>query len=158
MPAPQPDLRVFLTLVIGGCGLVVVGRSLEIIQWPRIGWPVALVGAITVLIALACLVAAATPRLARLVAVATVCGFSLLAILTLWTYAARQQARKQQVLNNLRQLGVAVQEHDHLTPNGGLGSRVREQPPRDQEFTWGGSFFSELLPPEPASGADRSGR
>jgi hypothetical protein len=120
MAYSQPDLRVFLTLVISGCGIVVFGRGLVLLGPTDWGWALALVGALTVLFALWCLVAAAAPRLARTVTVLTVCGVMAGSLLSCGILSSREAARRNSALNNLRQLGVGLQEQRSLAPNRGL--------------------------------------
>lgn len=116
MSVPQPDLRVFLTLVIGGCGFVMLGRWLVLYQLAGWGWLIASAGALTVLLALWCLVAALAPRFARITTTLAICGFVGGSLLACSIYSSREVARRNACHNNLRQLGMGMQEFTNLAP------------------------------------------
>jgi hypothetical protein len=144
MHSSQPDLRVFLTLVISGCGLVVAGRGLVLV-WPMgWGWPLAYAGALTVLVALWCLVAAAAPRLTRTVTVLAVCGVMAGSLLACGIFASREAARRNSAMNNLRQLGIGMQEHMSLAPDHGLAPHQPLSPMSEESGQFGRESF--LIP------------
>ncbi len=171
MNAPQPDLRVFLTLVIGGCGLVVLGRGLVLYQIPGWGWLIAGAGAFTVLLALWCLVAAVAPRVARITTTLAICGFVGGSLLACGIYSSREVARRNACHNNLRQLGMGMQEFTNLAPGQKMAPGqtpilpAAGFPEEEPAFPAGSSIpASFLLPeqslyqsPEPPLAQDRSG-
>jgi hypothetical protein len=171
MNAPQPDLRVFLTLVIGGCGLVVLGRGLVLYQVPGWGWMIAGAGAFTVFFALWCLVAVVAPRVARLATTLAICGFVGGSLLACGIFSSREVARRNACQNNLRQLGLGMQEFTNLAPGQEMvpgqtpilpaGGFPEEGPAFPVGSSIPASFLlqepSHYQPPEPPPLAERSG-
>jgi hypothetical protein len=157
---------VFLTLVIGGCGLVMLGRWLVLYQVPGWGWLIAYAGAFTVLFALWSLVAAVAPRVARLTTTLAICGFVGGSVLACGIFASREVARRNACENNLRQIGMGMQEFTNLAPGQKMApGQTPIMSDVEPMFPAGSSIpASFLLPeqslyqlPEPPLAQDRSG-
>ncbi len=147
MHVREPDLRVFLALLITGTGLIVLGRCVVLMGAPYWGWSIAGPGAVLILVTLWCLVYAAAPRFARVATALAVCAAMFASVFSCWVLQAREQARQQKCVDNLRQMGVALHERSGYAPRQdfGLGQDGR-LPPLDPEFTAGRTippgFFS----------------
>ena len=104
------DLRLFLVLLIAGSVVLLIGRGLMVLGVGGLGLTVAAIGGSLVGVLLWCLAFHAAPRLTRQATAAAVCAALVLCLLSLWIEDSREEARRQQVTNNLRQVGMGAQE------------------------------------------------
>jgi hypothetical protein len=158
MDAPQPDLKIFLTVVSGGCALVIVGRCLVLSQISGYGWLFTYTGGLLVLLALWCLVAAVAPRFTRSTTVLAISCLFFLSFMACWIDASREQARRMKCNDNLRRLGFGLHELSHLTPDRGVDAKTTVKPISDNHaFLTGGNLWQAFPAAEPAKSDERTG-
>ena len=121
MPARPPDVRVFVFLLVWGAGFALAGRVLAAAgnAW---GGLIFAGGAALELAAVWCLFYALSPRLMRLLTTSALCGLVVFSLLSCSIHRAREEARRQACLNNLRRVGVAAFEQNNLRSETDGGS------------------------------------
>jgi hypothetical protein len=111
-----PDLRLFLLLLCASSLLIVIGRGLMLLGFGPLGLLVGGPGVLLVAVLFWCLAFYMAPRLTRQATAALCCAVMVLSLLSLWIDHSREQARRQQAINNLRQVGIGFQEHTSFSP------------------------------------------
>lgn len=113
MPARPPDVRVFVFLLVWGAGFALAGRVLAAggNAW---GGLLFAGGAALELAAVWCLFYSLSPRLIRLLTTSGLCGLVAFSLLSCSIHRAREEARRQACLDNLRRVGMAVYEQNGL--------------------------------------------
>ena len=116
MPRRSRDYRVFMALLIAGGVFDFAWRLLALVGLGHLATLVAIASVVISLVAFGCLFFAVAPRLARMT---TVVGFSAafsLSLLACWIIQARELARQQQCVDNLRRIGMVAREQIGLYP------------------------------------------
>jgi hypothetical protein len=113
MPARPPDVRVFVFLLVWGAGFALAGRVLAAggNAW---GGTIFAGGAALELAAVWCLFYSLSPGLMRLLTTSALCGLVVFSLLSCSIHQAREEARRQACLNNLRRVGMAAHEQNGL--------------------------------------------
>ncbi len=114
MPPRPRDYRVFMALLIAGGGFDFAWRLLAQVGLNQLATLVAVASMSVPLIAVGCLVCAAAPRLARATAIGGLMALFSLSLLSCWIVQARELARQQKCVDNLRQMGIVAREQMSL--------------------------------------------
>lgn len=116
MLARSPDLRLFLLLLFAGSLLMLIGRALMIVGYGGLGLLVGGPGVLLAGVLFWCLAFHSAPRFTRQATAVALSSILLLSLLACWIDHSRDQARRQQVTNHLRQLGMSLQEQTRFSP------------------------------------------